>query len=113
MEPQQQRVQRGDLRPVGVLRARGLRVQRGDGGLERVEAGAAAAQRLLGQGLAFRDLGAVPARAVLVLQGDDLARASSPVTSGAPGISSRRSRARRMASLQSSRRTSASPEVAA
>ena len=59
-------VQRGDLRPVDLL----LAVQRGDRRLQLVGAGAAQAQRAVELRAALGERAGVPARAVLVGQGD-------------------------------------------
>ena len=135
LRPQQPVVEVADPRPAGVLGAARGRVLDGDRRLQRVRAGrarrrrAARAERPPGQRDALGDLLAVPARAVLVLRaarsrrprrrarrggrrGAASARAV-PATSSSDGIISRRTRVRRIASAQSSRRTSSSDSAAA
>ena len=67
------RVERDDLRPVGVVGARGARVQRRDRRLQREGVGGAAAQRLLDEREALADLRLVPARAILLLEQHEIA----------------------------------------
>jgi hypothetical protein len=73
MQAQEQRVQGRDLRPVRLFRPCRLRVKGGDCRLQRVESRASAAQRALREPLSLGDLAAIPERAVLLLEGHDLA----------------------------------------
>ena len=68
------RIQRIDLRPVGILRTRRARVRGGDGGLDLIRPWPTVAHRLVDQRQAFGDQLAVPPATVLCLQQDDLAR---------------------------------------
>ncbi len=60
-----------DLRPVGLLGAGRVVVQRGDGGLDLVAAGPLDGQRRLQDAHAFSDLAGVPQAPVLPVEGDD------------------------------------------
>ena len=60
-----------DLRPVGLLGARRVVVQGGDGGLDLVPAGALDRERRLQDAHTVGDLPGVPEAAVLVVEGDD------------------------------------------
>ena len=66
-------VQPGDLRPVGVRRRRGLRVDGGDGRLQHVRPRRAGAQRVLDQAEALGDLLAIPEAPVLVVEQHEIA----------------------------------------
>jgi len=84
VDPQEQFVERGDLRPVGHLGTDGLVVDRGDRRLKLVGADAAPRQRRGDERDALGDLGLVPAPPVLLGQRDQLpgrARAGGP-----PGV---------------------------
>ena len=126
-DDEQQCVEGGDLRPVGVLRCRGLAVKPGDRGLQQVRPGRTAAQAVIEQYGRLVDLRAVPGSAVLGLQRDQLppgpiraARrasldsisANSPVASGSSGISVTSSRVSRIASAERSVRVSWFPALA-
>jgi hypothetical protein len=77
--PRELAVQGGDLPPVGVLGARRLGVQRGDGRLQRVRARRPLeAQRALDQRERLGDHPGVPARAVLVAHQHEPARRVDP-----------------------------------
>src|SRR5689334_25078980 len=58
---QQQVVENDDLRPVGVVRRRSLRVHRGDRGLQRVWSESARRERALDQSSALGDQTLIPA----------------------------------------------------
>ncbi len=60
-----------DLRPVGLLGARRVVVQGGDGGLDLVTPGALHGQRRLQDAHALGDLAGVPQAAVLPVERDD------------------------------------------
>ena len=68
--PQQQVVEPDDLRPVGRGRFRGPGVDGSDCRLHRIRAHAAGVERAADQPRAFRDLGLVPERSVLVIEQD-------------------------------------------
>jgi hypothetical protein len=103
-------------------------MERGDRGLDRIGARAARRERALRERDAFRDLRAIPSRAVLILQHDHVTRRVDP--RGATGVVQQHQREqrgrlthvgqepreqapRRIASPVSSWRTRASPDVAA
>ena len=66
-------VEAGDLPPVGPVRRRRLGVDRRDRRLQRVRPEAPRRQRALDQRRSLGDLRAVPQRAILLVQQDDLA----------------------------------------
>jgi hypothetical protein len=66
-------VERRDLRPVGAVEVRRLGVQRGDRRLDHVGTGAPQLQRADERGAAVCDPARVPARAVLILERDEVA----------------------------------------
>ncbi len=82
LKAQQHTVKTDDLRPVGSGRVRGLVVERGDGGLDGVNA-SPCAQGFGGQPRAFGDHGAVPEGAVLVFEQDKVAAVGGVARHGA------------------------------
>ena len=72
LHPLEQLVEAHDLRPVGVLGARRLTVQRRDRRLQR-ERARALTQTFLDEGQRLRDQRLVPAAAVLIFQQDEVA----------------------------------------
>ncbi len=74
IEPGEGAIEQGDLRPVGVVEACRLCVQRGDGRLELVRAGVVALERPVEHAGAFGDECLIPAAAVLFFQRDRSSR---------------------------------------
>ena len=73
VDPPQRAVERRDLRPVGVLRPRGARVERGDRRLDLVRARRPRGERLVEDPEPLVDRVVVPSRAVLILEEDERA----------------------------------------
>src|SRR5207244_6659534 len=106
-------VQGDDLRPVGLLECRGVRMHGVDRGLELVRTRLVAAKALADDRLTLLDQGAIPSSAVLRAEQHEGAvgsrsrratglgqeqEASRPATSGSSGMSVARIRASRIAS---------------
>ena len=77
-DAQEHLVEGEDLRPVGVLDARGFVVEGGDGRLQLVWADGAAGERGGDERDALGDRGPVPAGAILLVERDQLAGRSGP-----------------------------------
>ena len=83
-KPHQHFVESDDLRPIRIFMPMRLRMQCGNGGLDRIATGPAwRAQRALDQLQSFFDLRAVPETAILILEQDDIALPHSHAPAGA------------------------------
>ena len=77
-DPRQLAIEVSDLPPVGLLRARGFGMHRGNRGLQLIGADPTAPQRCFDQRQSLADLDAIPQRAVLLFEGHQHAGGVDP-----------------------------------